>query len=79
MHSGANPVSGEFSLGAEGYKIEDGKKAYPIEQITLSGNLLKMLQNVKLIGSDKQMAMVMSHGMYTPSILISELDIAGND
>ena len=77
MHSGANPVSGEFSLGAEGYKIEEGKKAYPVEQITLSGNLLQMLQNVKSIGSDQQMAMVMSHGMYTPSILISEMDIAG--
>lgn len=79
MHSGANPVSGEFSLSAEGYKIDGGKKAYPVEQITLSGNLLKMLQNVKQIGSDKQMAMVMSHGMYTPSVLISEMDIAGNE
>ncbi len=79
MHSGANPVSGEFSLSAEGYKIEDGKKAYPVEQITLSGNLLKMLQNIQEIGSDKQMAMVMSHGMYTPSVLINEMDIAGNE
>ncbi|MFP4461164.1 MAG: TldD/PmbA family protein [Thermotogota bacterium] len=79
MHSGANPVSGEFSLGAEGYKIEEGKKAFPVEQITLSGNLLEMLQDVKLIGSDKQMAMVMSHGMYTPSVLINKMDIAGNE
>ncbi|HRW33542.1 MAG TPA: TldD/PmbA family protein [Thermotogota bacterium] len=79
MHSGANPVSGEFSLSAEGFKIEDGKKAYPIEQITLSGNLLRMLQNIQEIGSDKQMAMVMSHGMYVPSVLIKEMDIAGNE
>ena len=79
MHSGANPVSGEFSLSAEGYMIVEGKKAHPVEQITLSGNLLKMLQDVKQIGSDKQMAMVMSHGMYTPSVLISEMDIAGNE
>ncbi len=79
MHSGANPVSGEFSLSAEGFKIEEGKKAYPIEQITLSGNLLKMLQNIQEIGSDKQMSMVMSHGMYVPSVLIKEMDIAGNE
>jgi len=79
MHSGANPVSGEFSLSAEGFKIEDGKKAYPVEQITLSGNLMKMLQTVQEIGSDKQMAMVMSHGMYTPSVLIKEMDVAGSE
>ncbi len=79
MHSGANPISGEFSLSAEGYMVQEGKKTFPIEQITLSGNLIKMLQDVQEIGSDKQMAMIMSHGMYTPSVLIKEMDIAGNE
>ena len=79
MHAGANAVSGEFSLSAEGFRIENGKKAYPIEQITLNGNLLSMLRDVIEVGADKQQAMTFSYGTFVPSLYIKEMDIAGSD
>jgi PmbA protein len=79
MHSGANPISGEFSVGAEGFKIEDGKKVFPVEQITLSGNLLNVLKSMKAVASDKKMAFAMASGIFTPSVLIDKMDIAGDE
>ncbi|HOO31828.1 MAG TPA: TldD/PmbA family protein [Thermotogota bacterium] len=79
MHSGANPISGEFSVGAQGFRIEGGRKSFPVEQITLSGNLLSMLQSIKGVGSDKKMAFAMSSGIFTPSVLVDKMDIAGNE
>lgn len=79
MHSGANPISGEFSVGAQGFRIKDGKKIFPVEQITLSGNLLMLLQSLKGIASDKKMAFAFSSGVYTPSVLIDKMDIAGDE
>ncbi len=79
MHAGANAVSGEFSLSAAGFRIENGKRAYPIEQITLNGNLLSMLGDVMEVGADRQQAMTFSYGTFVPSLYIKEMDIAGSD
>ena len=38
LHSGANAISGDFSLASKGFYIKDGKKAYPVDQITVAGN-----------------------------------------
>jgi len=77
MHSGANPVSGDFSLGAEGYMIENGKITFPVEQITIAGNLIDLFSSITAIGNDVEVAPEFSQGIYTPSILINEIEVAG--
>ncbi|MEJ5257287.1 MAG: TldD/PmbA family protein [Fervidobacterium sp.] len=74
MHSGANPISGNFSLGAKAFRVENGKITHGVEQITISGNFLEMLNKIEAVGNDLRAFM----GIVTPSVLISELDIAGN-
>lgn len=52
VHSGVNPVSGDFSVGAEGLMIRDGALAEPVREVTIASTLQKMLLNVVAIGSD---------------------------
>ncbi|KAF2955127.1 TldD/PmbA family protein [Marinitoga sp. 38H-ov] len=76
LHSGANPISGEFSLGAQGLKIENGEIVCGVEQITISGNFLEMMKKVEQVGNDMWISF---GGTITPSVIISEIDIAGNE
>lgn len=77
-HSGANSVSGDFSLGAYGYRVENGKITQAVDQITIAGNFFKLLENVIAIGADLKFG---SPGFYgnvgSPSLIIKELAIAG--
>ena len=50
--SGVNSVTGDFSQGASGFWIENGKLAYPVQEITIAGNVLKVLSDVQGIGND---------------------------
>lgn len=77
MHSGANPISGNFSLGAKGLKVENGKIAHGVEQVTISGNFLEIMHKIEEVGNDLR-GFIGMNGMIVPSVLISELDIAGN-
>ncbi|HET6811487.1 MAG TPA: TldD/PmbA family protein [Acidimicrobiales bacterium] len=52
VHSGVNPVSGDFSVGAEGMMIRDGKLAEPVREITIASTLQRMLREVIEIGGD---------------------------
>ena len=74
LHSGANSITGDFSLAAKGYYIKDGKKQYPIEQITVAGNYFELIKDIKAIGNDLNFPMS-SFG--APSILVNTLSIAG--
>ena len=75
LHSGANPVSGDFSLGAYGYYVKDGRIQRPVDQITIAGNFFDLLKNVVAIGSDLEFD---SSGVGSPSsLLIKELAVAG--
>jgi len=49
---GVNPVSGDYSRGATGLWIENGKLAYPVQEVTIAGNLRQMLQDIEMIGND---------------------------
>jgi PmbA protein len=51
MHT-ANPISGDFSVGAAGIMIEQGRLTYPVRGVTIAGNLLKMLFDIEAVGSD---------------------------
>lgn len=74
LHSGANSITGDFSLAAKGFYIEDGIKTHPVEQITVSGNFFTLLNNIEEIGSDLKFPM---SSVGSPSIIIKELSIAG--
>ncbi|WP_028329058.1 TldD/PmbA family protein [Brachyspira alvinipulli] len=72
-HSGVNAVSGDFSLQAEGVKIENGKLSYTASPFIVSGNILDFLSNVEMLANDTDY----NHSsIYTPSALIRELSFA---
>ncbi len=78
LHSGANPVSGDFSLGAYGYLVENGQIVGPVEQITVAGNFFEVLETVEEIGSDLEFGSPGSRGhVGSPTLLIRHLSIAG--
>ena len=73
VHSGANPISGEFSVGATGLRIRDGALGEPLREMTIASTIPEMLSSVSAVGSD--LRFFTSVG--TPSILIGEMTVAG--
>ncbi|OQW62638.1 MAG: peptidase [Proteobacteria bacterium HN_bin10] len=71
---GVNLVTGDYSRGAAGYWIENGELAYPVEEITIAGNLKDMLANIDMIGND----VVFRGRVASPTLKIREMTIAGN-
>ncbi len=72
MHT-ANHISGDFSVGAVGFWIEKGKKAYPVREITIAGNILDLMKNIDAVGSDLRF----SGRIGCPSLRVKELSIGG--
>jgi PmbA protein len=54
VHSGVNPISGDFSVGITGLMIRDGALAEPIREVTIASTLQRMLLDVMFVGSDVQ-------------------------
>ena len=52
VHSGVNPISGDFSVGAEGLLIQGGVLTQPVREVTVASTLQRMLQSVVEIGGD---------------------------
>lgn len=77
LHSGASQVSGDFSLGASGYKIENGKVTEAVNQITIAGNFFEMLKHISAVGSNLEFGFPGSSCFGAPSVLVSELSVAG--
>ncbi len=77
MHSGANPVSGDFSLGAKGYRIQGGKIGGAVDQITVSGNFYEMLKQVRAVADDLEFGFPGASCFGSPSLLIESLGVAG--
>jgi PmbA protein len=73
MGQGINMVTGDYSRGAFGYWVEGGKIRYPVEEITIAGNLRDMFRNVVAIGGD-----TLTRGSRTcGSIIVEGMTIAG--
>jgi PmbA protein len=70
----ANPISGDFSVGASGFFVENGAIAYPVKEIALSGNIIDLFASVEMIGDDLRFF----GSVGSPSLRISELDISGH-
>lgn len=79
MHAGINPVSGDFSLAAKGFFIEEGIKVKPVNQITVSGNFFNLLQSIEMIGEDLAFGLPSGASIFgSPSIKVKSLTISGN-
>jgi PmbA protein len=73
VHSGANPISGEFSVGATGLRIADGAPGEPLREMTIASTLPEMLAGITAVGDDLRFF----SSVGTPSILIGEMTLAG--
>jgi PmbA protein len=72
MHT-ADPISGDFSVGATGLWIDKGEAVFPVKGIAISGNLMKLLRNVDGVGTDLKF-----YGPFgSPTLRVSSLNIAG--
>ncbi|MGL5414166.1 MAG: TldD/PmbA family protein [Clostridium sp.] len=74
LHSGANSITGEFSLAAKGFVIENGKQGRPVEQITVAGNFFDLLKSIEVVCDDIKFPMT-SFG--SPSVYVGEMSVAG--
>ncbi len=74
LHAGLNRQSGNFSLQASGYQIENGQISRPFDIFTISGNILDIFNDIKYIASDNELNI---YGSMVPSVLIKKLSIAG--
>ena len=73
MGQGVNYVTGDYSRGAFGYWVEHGEIQYPVEEVTIAGNLKDMLLNIELIGGDT----LIRGTKETGSILIRSMMVGG--
>ncbi len=74
LGSGVNLVTGDYSRGATGIWIENGELAYPVEEITVAGNLKDMLMAIEAVGNDLEWR----GRVASPTILIGRMTIAGH-
>jgi PmbA protein len=76
LHSGVNPVTGVFSVGASGRTITAGALAEPVREFTIAGELVAMLRAVVAAGSEARWV-PLGGSVSTPPLLVSELSISG--
>lgn len=70
---GTNPTTGDLSRGAFGLWIENGEIAYPVAEITISGNLGDIINNIEMVGND----LIFDRSITGPTIKVSEMTVAG--
>ena len=73
LGQGVNRVTGDYSRGASGFWVENGVIQFPVEEITIAGNLKTMLSNIVAIGNDVDLR----GNIRTGSILLEKMSIAG--
>jgi PmbA protein len=74
MGQGVNAVTGDYSRGAAGYWVENGEIKFPVEEVTIAGNLLDMFKGISAVGND-----VLTRGSkHNGSILVDRMTIAGD-
>ncbi len=73
MHT-ANPISGDFSVGAAGFLVEQGELSHPVKGIAIAGNILDLFRDVEMVGDDIRLF----GGVGSPSLRIAALDVSGH-
>ena len=71
---GVNSTTGDYSRGAVGLWIENGELAYPVEEITIAGNLLQMYAGIEVVGNDLDYR----SSVVAPTLKIGKMTVAGN-
>jgi PmbA protein len=74
MGQGVNPVTGDYSRGAAGFWVEGGEIQFPVEEVTIAGNLVDMFKGITAVGSD----VLVRGSKHNGSILVDRLTIAGD-
>jgi len=74
LHSGVNPVSGDFSTGAEGLRITDGTLGEPLREFTIASTLQRMLTDVTAVGNDLQWLPMSAAGV---TLVIDDITVSG--
>jgi PmbA protein len=77
LHSGVNPVTGIFSVGASGRAIRGGERAEPLREFTIAGDLVSMLRAVRAAGSEARWV-PFGGSVSTPPLLIGEMTVSGS-
>jgi len=75
LHAGANTQSGDFSLQAEGWLVEGGKKVRPVKNITVADNFFRILKKVDAIGDTVEFGAVSDFG--APELLVKDVSVSG--
>ena len=75
MGQGVNLVTGDYSRGAAGLWIENGELAYPVQEVTIAGNLKEMLRSISAVGKD----LVFRGSTAAPTLRIDGMTVAGGD
>ena len=73
LGQGVNPVTGDYSRGAAGFWVEHGKIQYPVEEITIAGNLKEMFKGIVAVGND----VLVQGARQCGSVLIERMAVAG--
>ena len=76
LHSGVNPASGTFSVGATGRSIRSGELAEPVREATIASDLVSMLRAVRAVGAEGRW-LPFGGSVCAPAVLIGEMTVAG--
>ena len=74
MGQGVNVLTGDYSRGAAGFWVENGKIVYPVSEITISGTLQNIFKGLVAVGNDVDLR----GSIRTGSLIIEEMQVAGN-
>lgn len=78
MHAGANPITGDFSLAAAGYLVENGKKTKAIRNFTVSDNFYSFLKKISMVGGDLKFGFPKGQSAFgAPSVQVEDISVAG--
>ena len=72
--SGVNIVNGDYSRGANGFWIENGEIVYPVNEVTVAGNLNQIFNQIQKVGNDPEH----NGSIFSGSVLVDDLMIAGS-
>ena len=74
LHSGVNPVSGDFSTGAEGLRIRNGELAEPLRELTIASTIQRLLLDIQGIGSDLEWLPMSAAGV---TVVVADVTMSG--
>ena len=72
--AGCDPVSGDISIGVQGFLLENGRRVQPVDSVTVAGNFFDVLNNI--LGYGNMYQPELTH-LFIPALLIQEMSVSG--